>query len=170
MTNAHITPAAANIAVHTLAHGLAHLSKVTWSNERDAHIATCPDCSWTAEARSGIAIHADADMHYATAWPTPLRLEPVMTATAMDYLIRAGDAFVATLPLHTPEATRLDHQRAGRLADYAWRCAELAARAAGKDPEQFEVAVAAHDMSDRAYAVTTAIRATRSSRSVRKVA
>lgn len=93
-----------------------------------------------------------------------------MSATALDYLIRAGDAFVATLPLHTPEATRLDHQRAGRLADYAWRCAELAARSAGNDPQQFEVAVAAHDMSDRAYVITTAIRETRSVRSARKVA
>ncbi|MGO2521316.1 MAG: hypothetical protein ACTIMA_06945 [Brachybacterium tyrofermentans] len=93
-----------------------------------------------------------------------------MSATALDYLIRAGDAFVATLPLHTPEVTRLDHQRAGRLADYAWRCAELADHAAGKDPEQFESAVAAHDMADRAYVITTAIRETRTTRSARKVA
>ena len=67
MSNAQNAPAAANIAVHTLARGRAHLPKVTWSNERDAHIATCPDCSWTAEARSGTAIHAAADMHYVTA-------------------------------------------------------------------------------------------------------
>ncbi|MGP5364461.1 hypothetical protein ACTXLB_14200 [Brachybacterium tyrofermentans] len=93
-----------------------------------------------------------------------------MTATALDYLLRAGDAFVATLPLHTPEATRLDHQRAGRLADYAWRCAELASHVAGKDLEQFEVAVDAHDMADRAYVVAQAIRETRLARTARKAA
>ncbi|MDN6301469.1 MAG: hypothetical protein L0K12_05270 [Brevibacterium aurantiacum] len=93
-----------------------------------------------------------------------------MTATALDYLIRAGDAFVATLPLHTSDATRLDHQRAGRLADYAWRCAELASHAAGRDPRQFELAVGTQDMADRAYVITKAIRETRLSRSARKAA
>ncbi|WP_422117855.1 hypothetical protein [Brachybacterium sp. UNK5269] len=68
MTNAqNSTAAAANTAVHTLARGLVHLPMVRWSHERDTHVATCPDCDWTAEARFTRDLHTQADQHYATA-------------------------------------------------------------------------------------------------------
>lgn len=92
------------------------------------------------------------------------------SATALDYLIRASDAFVATLPLLTPNATRVDNQRAWQLAQYAWRCAERASAAAGTDPAQIEVVRASIDMADRAQVVALAIRDTRLARTASKVA
>lgn len=95
---------------------------------------------------------------------------PADPPTALDYLIRASDAFVATLPLCGAQVTRLEHQRAGRLTDYAYRCAERAARAAGRDPEQFGTAVAARDMADRAQVIVRAIYDTRHARFAGKAA
>lgn len=66
-TTPTVTSAAANTAVHTLARGLVHLPMVRWSHERDTHVATCPDCDWTAEARFTRDLHTQADQHYATA-------------------------------------------------------------------------------------------------------
>ena len=83
--------------------------------------------------------------------------------TVLDYLLRAGDAFTASLALLAPHATPADETRAQRLADYADRCAVLAARTAGRDPVLFERAVDARDMASRVQVVSIAIRAPRES-------
>lgn len=62
-----VTATEANSAVHTLARGLVHLPMVRWSHERDTHVATCPDCDWSAEARFTRDLHTQADQHYVTA-------------------------------------------------------------------------------------------------------
>lgn len=88
---------------------------------------------------------------------TQMRRRP----TVLDYLLRAGDAFTASLELHTPHTTTEDETRAQRLATYADRCATLAARTAGRDPALFDQAVEARDMASRVLIVTTAIQTTR---------
>lgn len=81
--------------------------------------------------------------------------------TVLDYLLRAGDAFIATLALYGPTATEADEAHAQRLATYADRCALLAARAAGRDPDLLEHAVEVRDMASRTQILLDAIHSSR---------
>lgn len=96
---------------------------------------------------------------------TPLALvrrpAPPKTATTLDYLARAGDTFVAALDLYSTRPSADAHQRAGRLADLAWRCAERAGRTA-TGPTDLERALATQDIADRTHALATALGAHRS--------
>lgn len=77
--------------------------------------------------------------------------------TVLDYLLRAGDAFIEALELYGPTATAATEARAQRLAAYADRCALLAARTAGRDPALLEGAVEVRDMASRTQILLNAI-------------
>lgn len=87
----------------------------------------------------------------------PARTEvPAMAPTTLDYLARAGDAFVATLALYSTRPSPAEHQRAGRLADLAWRCAERA-RAVATRAGDIDRALATVDLADKAHLLATAL-------------
>ena len=90
--------------------------------------------------------------------------------TVLDYLLRAGDAFIEALDLYGPAATATDEARAQRLTAYADRCALLAARTAGRDPSLLESAVEVRDMASRTQILLDAIQHIRASRAPRRAA
>lgn len=77
--------------------------------------------------------------------------------TVLDYLLRAGDAFIEALELYGPTVTAADEARAQRLTDYADRCARRAAQTAGRDPALLEGAVEVRDMASRTQILLNAI-------------
>lgn len=91
-------------------------------------------------------------------------------ATVLDYLLRAGDAFIEALELYGPTATAATEARAQRLAAYADRCALLAARTAGRDPALLEGAVEVRDMASRTQILLDAIHRTRAATAPKRVA
>ncbi|GAB4097750.1 hypothetical protein GCM10028787_32250 [Brachybacterium horti] len=90
--------------------------------------------------------------------------------TVLDYLLRAGDAFIAALELYGPAATAANEIRAQRLAAYADRCALLAARTAGRDTALLEHAVEVRDMASRTQILLDAIHRTRTTQAPRRAA
>ena len=90
--------------------------------------------------------------------------------TVLDYLLRAGDAFIEALELYGPTSTAADEARAQRLATSADRCALLAARTAGRDPALLEGAVEVRDMASRAQILLDAIHRTRATTAPKRVA
>src|SRR5699024_928599 len=77
--------------------------------------------------------------------------------TVLDYLLRAGDAFIEALELYGPTVTAADEARAQRLTDYTHRCARRAAQTAGRDPALLEGAVEVRDMASRTQILLNAI-------------
>lgn len=90
--------------------------------------------------------------------------------TVLDYLLRAGDAFIEALELYGPTVTASDEARAQRLTDYVDRCALLAARTAGRDPSLLEAAVEVRDMASRTQILLDAIHRTRATDALKRVA
>lgn len=93
-----------------------------------------------------------------------MKAQPTPRPTVIDYLLRAGDAFTASLALLTPDAAPDDEVRARRLAVYADRCAFLAARTAGRDTSLLERAVETRDMASRAEVIVTEVQHARATR------
>ncbi|HLS75134.1 MAG TPA: hypothetical protein VK046_15320 [Actinomycetaceae bacterium] len=90
--------------------------------------------------------------------------------TVLDYLLRAGDAFIEALELYGPGATVTDEARAQRLTDYADLCARRAARTAGRDPALLEGAVEVRDMASRTQILLNAIHRTRATDAPKRAA
>ena len=88
----------------------------------------------------------------------------------LDYLLRAGDAFIEALELYGSTATAADEARAQRLAAYSDRCALLAARTAGRDPALLEGAVEVRDMASRTQILLDAIHRSRATQTPRRAA